>query len=165
MRQLQISIALLNGVTGVVIFFAAQLFYDTVPDVRMTDPFDLHFIRDAGLAYFGSGVLLALAWRREQYALALGGPSGPVCRGRSISSVGASSPLPRSTSDDSIHAKCGPEELSPSEAGRCRLRYIAGFSRKISRSGGKPIKNLKLKGMGLSVATRSNSAPSTGTAM
>jgi len=81
MRPLLISIALLNGITGVVIFFAPQFFYDTVPGVRMMGPFNLHFIRDAGLAYFGSGVLLALAWRREQYALALGGALWPCLHG------------------------------------------------------------------------------------
>ena len=77
MRLLLISIALLNLMTGVVIFFAPQFFYDTVPGVSMMGPFNLHFIRDAGLAYFGSGLLLGLAWRREEYAFALGGALWP----------------------------------------------------------------------------------------
>ncbi len=98
MRLLLISIALLNLMTGVVIFFAPQFFYDTVPGVSMMGPFNLHFIRDAGLAYFGSGVLLALAWRRKQYAFAFGGALWPclhalfhiqiwVARGASVDQV------------------------------------------------------------------------------
>ena len=77
MRLLLLSIALLNLMTGAVIFFAPQFFYETVPGVSMMGPFNLHFVRDAGLAYFGSGVLLALAWRREQYAFAYGGALWP----------------------------------------------------------------------------------------
>jgi hypothetical protein len=77
MRPLLLFIASLNLMTGVVIFFAPQFFYDTVPGVSMMGPFNLHFIRDAGLAYFGSGLLLGLAWRREEYAFALGGALWP----------------------------------------------------------------------------------------
>lgn len=77
MRPLLLAIALLNMATGVTIFFAPQFFYDTIPGVSMMGPFNLHFIRDAGLAYFGSGLLLALAWRRGEYAFGFGGALWP----------------------------------------------------------------------------------------
>ena len=78
LRQLLILIALLNLLTGLTIFFAPQFFYDTVPGVSMMGPFNLHFIRDAGLAYFGGGALLLVGWRRREYAFALGGACWPA---------------------------------------------------------------------------------------
>lgn len=78
LRQILLLVALLNVLTGVTIFFAPQFFYDTVPGVSMMGPFNLHFIRDAGLAYFGGGVLLAVGWRRREYAFALGGACWPA---------------------------------------------------------------------------------------
>lgn len=77
MRTILIAMAVLNLATGVVVFFLPQFFYDTVPGVSMMGPFNLHFIRDVGLAYFGSGVLLATAWRRGEYAFAVGGALWP----------------------------------------------------------------------------------------
>jgi len=77
LRTLLAAIAVLNLLTGFVVFFAPQFFYDTVPGVSMMGPFNLHFIRDAGLAYFGSGVLLMVALRRGEYAFAFGGVLWP----------------------------------------------------------------------------------------
>lgn len=77
LRILLIAIAVLNIATGFVVFFAPTYFYDTVPGVSMMGPFNLHFIRDVGLAYFGSGLLMVAAWRSKNYAFALGGALWP----------------------------------------------------------------------------------------
>lgn len=77
MRHILIAVALLNVATGVVVFLAPGYFYNNVPGVAMMGPFNVHFIRDVGLAYCGSGVLLAVAWRRQDYAFALGGALWP----------------------------------------------------------------------------------------
>lgn len=76
-RSILIVIAIVNLATGVQIFFAPEFFYNTVPGVSMMGPYNVHFIRDAGLAYAASGTLLALGWRRADYSLALGGALWP----------------------------------------------------------------------------------------
>lgn len=77
LRTLLVALAALNITTGIVVFFAPEYFYNTVPGVSMMGPFNLHFIRDVGLAYFGSGLLMLTAWRRRDYAFALGGALWP----------------------------------------------------------------------------------------
>ena len=47
-------------VTAVFMFVAPQSFYDSAPGVAMMGPFNLHFIRDAGLAFLVSGG--AIVW-------------------------------------------------------------------------------------------------------
>jgi len=46
--------------TAVYMFVAPQSFYDSTPGVAMMGPFNLHFIRDAGLAFLVSGG--AIVW-------------------------------------------------------------------------------------------------------
>lgn len=45
---------------GVFMFFAPQPWYETIPGVTGTGPFNLHFIRDIGCAYATCG--LAAIW-------------------------------------------------------------------------------------------------------
>ena len=76
-RSILLGVALLNIATGFQIFFAPEFFYNTVPGVSMMGPYNVHFIRDAGLAYAASGALLVLGWRRADYTLALAGALWP----------------------------------------------------------------------------------------
>ncbi|NND67701.1 MAG: hypothetical protein HKN19_08950 [Halioglobus sp.] len=72
-RHIIILLAVSHLLTGVVVFVAPQWFYDTVPGVAQMGPFNLHFIRDAGLAYAACGILLALGWQRRDYLVCMAG--------------------------------------------------------------------------------------------
>lgn len=72
-RLIVIFFAVSHLLTGIVVFVMPQWFYDTVPGVAALGPFNLHFIRDAGLAFAASGILLALGWRRHDYVLCIAG--------------------------------------------------------------------------------------------
>jgi hypothetical protein len=78
---LLIAIGVTQALTGVIIFMAPQWFYDTVPGVAMLGPFNLHFIRDAGLAYGGSGLLILAGHWRGNYAVSLAGCTWPCFHG------------------------------------------------------------------------------------
>lgn len=63
-RILAALLALLLGATALTQLFAPLSFYDTVPGVVTTGPFNAHFIRDIGAAYLAAaGSLAAFAWR------------------------------------------------------------------------------------------------------
>lgn len=77
-RHLLILIAVINLLTGVQMFVMPEFFYETVPGVEMLGPFNLHFIRDAGLSYGAAGLLQAWGWRRASYSWSLAGGLWPV---------------------------------------------------------------------------------------
>ena len=77
-RTILALIAILNVATGVQMFVAPMFFYETIPGVQMLGPFNVHFIRDAGLSYTASGLLLAFGWRRHEYSWSLAGSLWPV---------------------------------------------------------------------------------------
>lgn len=59
--------------TAVFMFVVPQAFYDTTPGVSMMGPFNVHFIRDAALAFLVSGS--ALVWgasKRDRTAAIIG---------------------------------------------------------------------------------------------
>lgn len=65
------AIAVLNGV-----FMLAdgQRWYDTVPGVTHTGPFNPHFVADIGAAFLAAGLaLMARAWRPRYWPAALAG--------------------------------------------------------------------------------------------
>jgi len=54
-------------------WFAPQYWYDTTPGVAMMGPFNLHFIRDAALAFLASGLAIGWGlWKRDKTALVFG---------------------------------------------------------------------------------------------
>lgn len=55
-----IGLGVLWILTGISIFADPMGFYDIVPGLKLMGPFNLHFIRDVGLAFVASGA--ALAW-------------------------------------------------------------------------------------------------------
>ena len=77
-RQTLLALAALFVGTGLFIFLAPMAFYKTTPGVEMMGPFNLHFIRDAGLAYLASGLALGWgSWRRDR-SLAIAGALWPA---------------------------------------------------------------------------------------
>jgi len=63
-RNILFFIAVAWILNGVLIFFAPNTFYETVPGVKMMGPFNLHFIRDVALVFFTSGLAIGYgAWR------------------------------------------------------------------------------------------------------
>jgi hypothetical protein len=63
-RYLAGLMALLLGANGVVMLVASLTWYDTVPGVPTTGPFNPHFIKDIGAIYVMCGLGLAwFAWR------------------------------------------------------------------------------------------------------
>lgn len=77
LRLLLVALATGNVLTGLVIFVVPQWFYDTVPGVQMLGPFNAHFIRDAGLSYGASGLIVMLGWHRRDYLLCMAGCTWP----------------------------------------------------------------------------------------
>lgn len=78
-RHIIILMAVSHLLTGIVIFVFPHWFYETVPGVAQLGPFNLHFIRDAGLAYAAAGVLLALGWYWRDYLLCMAGGTWVCC--------------------------------------------------------------------------------------
>ena len=59
--------ALLLAGNGLAMLFAGLTWYDTVPGVPATGPYNAHFVKDIGAAYLVSGLGLAwFAWRPRQ---------------------------------------------------------------------------------------------------
>lgn len=65
-------IGVLHILNGIFMMVAPQLWYDTIPGVPMTGPFNVHFVRDISMIFMGSGGLfLAAIWRGvPAYAIA-----------------------------------------------------------------------------------------------
>ena len=68
-------------ITGIVAFFLPQAFFDQLPDYYGV--FNLHFVKDAGLAFFSSGTLILLSIRLKKWCvpLTLGGVMFVVLHG------------------------------------------------------------------------------------
>lgn len=76
-RTVLFFVAALYLATACYMFLTPHSFYDTVPGVAMMGPFNLHFIRDAGLAFLVSGAALGWAAARRRPQIALVGASWP----------------------------------------------------------------------------------------
>lgn len=63
--------------TGVYIFFLPNAFYENTPGVSMMGPFNLHFIKDVGLAFFGSGGAMIWGALNHNRAVAMAGATWP----------------------------------------------------------------------------------------
>lgn len=75
MRRLMAAIlaipTLFNGLTMLV---AGPLWYETVPGVPDTGPFNPHFVQDIGVAFLVAGLSLAVrAWRPRYWPAAVAG--------------------------------------------------------------------------------------------
>lgn len=66
-RILSGGLGLLLGLNGLAMLFASLAWYDAVPGVRATGPYNPHFVRDIGAAYLVVAMGLAwFAWRPRQ---------------------------------------------------------------------------------------------------
>ena len=78
------TLALLVGIsacwmlTGVFIFVDPVTFYELTPGLKPMGPFNIHFIRDAGLAFLASGCALCWGSWRSNPSVALAGITWPA---------------------------------------------------------------------------------------
>lgn len=81
MRAVLILLGIIHFISGPVIFFAPQFFYDSIPGLADMGPFNLHFIRDIGLAFAASGG--AVVWGALKYnrSVAMAGAVWPILHG------------------------------------------------------------------------------------
>ena len=79
-RILLLSLGVLHLANGVVMLAAPMSWYQAVPGVSGTGPFNHHFILDVGMAFIASGGLLALGARPGASAasFAVSGASWPI---------------------------------------------------------------------------------------
>ena len=76
-----IALAAATFLTGPVAFFAPQMFYDSIPGLSLMGPFNLHFIRDVGLAFAASGGCVMVGTLRCNRELAIAGALWPFLHG------------------------------------------------------------------------------------
>ncbi len=82
-RALLSLLGLLNLGNGLLMLVAPHRWYDSVPGVAATGPFNHHFVVDIALAYAASGafMLAALCAGRSASAFALAGATWPALHG------------------------------------------------------------------------------------
>lgn len=73
-RWIAVILGIGAAANGVLMLFAGRRWYDTVPDVANTGPFNPHFVADIGAAYFAAGLALAArGWRPRYWPAAIAG--------------------------------------------------------------------------------------------
>jgi hypothetical protein len=73
-RLLAAILAIPTLANGLVMLAAGSRWYETVPGVTDTGPFNPHFVQDIGLAFVMSGLALAArAWRPRYWPAAVAG--------------------------------------------------------------------------------------------
>jgi hypothetical protein len=73
-RWIAAVLAVFNGANGLVMLFASSAWWDSVPGVPDTGPFNLHFVQDVGVAFLVAGLALgARAWRPALWPAAVAG--------------------------------------------------------------------------------------------
>jgi peptidoglycan/LPS O-acetylase OafA/YrhL len=73
-RQLAAILAIPTVLNGLVMLVAGPFWYQTVPGVPDTGPFNPHFVQDIGAAFLVAGLALAArAWRPRYWPAAVAG--------------------------------------------------------------------------------------------
>lgn len=73
-RSIAAIMAILNGLNGLVMLFASSLWWESVPGVPETGPYNPHFVQDVGAAFLVAGLALgARAWRPAYWPAAVAG--------------------------------------------------------------------------------------------
>jgi len=73
-RWIAAILAVFNIANGVVMLFASSTWWNSVPGVPDTGPFNLHFVQDVGVAFLVAGLALAArAWRPAFWPAAVAG--------------------------------------------------------------------------------------------
>jgi hypothetical protein len=75
MRKILAAIfAVLSIINGLIMLLAGRTWYDTVPGVTDTGPYNPHFVQDIGVAFVVAGLALAArAWRGRYWPAAVAG--------------------------------------------------------------------------------------------
>jgi hypothetical protein len=67
-------LGLFNAANGLVMLFASSIWWDSVPGVPDTGPFNPHFVQDVGAAFLAAGLAQGLrAWRPVYWPAAFAG--------------------------------------------------------------------------------------------
>jgi peptidoglycan/LPS O-acetylase OafA/YrhL len=75
-RQLAAILAIPTVLNGLAMLVAGPRWYETVPGVPDTGPFNPHFVQDIGVAFLVAGLALAArAWRPRYWPAAVAGAS------------------------------------------------------------------------------------------
>lgn len=73
-RWIAAILAVFNVANGLVMLLASSAWWNSVPGVQDTGPFNLHFVQDVGLAFLVAGLALAArAWRPTFWPAAVAG--------------------------------------------------------------------------------------------
>ena len=73
-RQLAAILAIPTVLNGLIMLVAGPFWYETVPGVPGTGPFNPHFVQDIGAAFLVAGLALAArAWRPRYWPAAVAG--------------------------------------------------------------------------------------------
>ena len=73
-RWIAAILAVFNIANGLVMLFASSTWWNSVPGVPDTGPFNLHFVQDVGVAFLVAGLALAArAWRPAFWPAAVAG--------------------------------------------------------------------------------------------
>jgi len=73
-RRLAGLLAAFNVLNGLIMLAFSKHWYDAVPGVALTGPFNRHFVEDIGAAFLAAGFgLVARAWRTRYWPAALAG--------------------------------------------------------------------------------------------
>jgi hypothetical protein len=73
-RWIAAILAVFNVANGLVMLFASSAWWNGVPGVPDTGPFNLHFVQDVGVAFLVAGLALgARAWRPAFWPAAVAG--------------------------------------------------------------------------------------------
>lgn len=73
-RSIAAILAVFNVVNGLAMLFASSLWWESVPGVPDTGPYNPHFVQDVGAAFLAAGFALgARAWRPAYWPAAVAG--------------------------------------------------------------------------------------------
>jgi hypothetical protein len=77
-RPTLIGTGLVWLLTGAIIFADPMGFYERTPGLKLMGPFNMHFVRDVGIAFVASGATLTCGGWTKARALVLAGSAWPV---------------------------------------------------------------------------------------
>ena len=73
-RSIAAVLAVLTALNGLMMLLAGAAWYESVPGVSETGPYNLHFIQDIGAAFLVAGLALAArVWRPRYWPAAVAG--------------------------------------------------------------------------------------------
>jgi peptidoglycan/LPS O-acetylase OafA/YrhL len=73
-RSIAAILAVINALNGLVMLIAGPFWWNAVPGVTETGPYNPHFVQDVGAAFLAAGLALgARAWRAKYWPAAVAG--------------------------------------------------------------------------------------------